>query len=403
MAMARKAGFGLGGLALAGALVWALWPDPVTVDIGQVSRGVLQETVLAEGVTRVREPYAITAPITGMVTRSPVAVGDAVVRGETVVAIMRPADPALMDTRTRAQAEATVAEAEAALRLAETRQERAMSDLDHARTQRDRGRALAERGTIPQRMLDDLEAAHVAAQQGLQAARQELDLNRATLARAQAQLLGPDTTVDTNGDPGECCLRIMAPHSGTVLEVADTSARLVQAGAPLLSIGDVSDLEIEVDLLSADAVRVPAGARATVERWGGPNDLEARVRRVEPAGFTRVSALGIEEQRVRLRLDLLTPPDARNGLGDRFRVFVRLVLWEGDDVLRLPQSALFRHEGGWAVFRLVDGRAQLTPVRIGRQTEGLAEVTAGVSDGDALVLFPPSALADGTRIVARGG
>ncbi len=403
MAIARKAGFALGGLVLAGALGWALWPEPQAVDIGQVSRGSLQETVLAEGVTRVREPYAITAPITGMVTRSPVEVGDRVVRGETVVAIIQPADPGLMDARTRAQAEAAVDEAEAAVRLAETRMARAESDLTHAATQLDRGRALAERGTIARRMLEDLEAAHEAARQGLTGARQELDLQRAALARARAQLMVPAGVALLNGEPEECCLRITAPQTGTVLEVADASARLVQAGAPLLSIGDVTDLEIELDLLSADAVRVPPGAPATVERWGGPHDLAAQVRRVEPAGFTRVSALGIEEQRVRLRLDLLTPPEERNGLGDRFRVFVRLVLWQGEDVLQVPQSALFRHEGGWAVFRAEEARARLVPVQIGRQAEGQAVVEGGLSAGDAVVLFPPSGLSDGMRVQARGG
>jgi HlyD family secretion protein len=168
----------------------------------------------------------------------------------------------------------------------------------------------------------------------------------------------------------------VAPQTGTVLEVADLSARLVQAGSPLLTIGDLDDLEIEVDLLSSDAVRVPPGARALVDRWGGEGLLEARVRRIEPAAFTRVSALGIEEQRVRLRLDFETPPEDRTGLGDRFRVHVRVVLWEGEDVPQLPQAALFRHGGGWAVFAVSDGRAALTPVEIGQQSGGQAEASA---------------------------
>ncbi len=403
MGIMRKTLIGAGGLVLVGALAWALWPEPRAVDLGQVTRAPMQVSLLAEGVTRVREPYAITAPITGAVTRSPVDVGDGVTRNETVVAVIRPADPALMDARTRAQAEATVAEAEAALRLAETRLSRAESDLDHASTQLQRGRALADRGTISQRMLEDLEAAHRGAAQTLDGARQELDLQRATLRRAEAQLMDPIGALDENGEPGDCCLRLRAPVTGTVLEVADTSARLVQAGAPLMSIGDIRDLEIELDLLSADAVRVPPGARAEIERWGGEGRLEARVRRVEPAAFTRVSALGIEEQRVRLRLDLLSPPEDRPGLGDRFRVFVRLVLWEGDDVLQVPQPALFRHEGGWAVFRVEEGVARLGAVDIGRQAEGHAEVLDGLEAGAQVVMFPPTDLADGDRVIQRGG
>lgn len=403
MGILRKTAMGAGGLALLGALGWALWPEPAAVDVGEVARARMQVSLLGEGMTRVREPYSITAPITGSVTRSPVDVGDSVTRGETVVAVLRPADPGLMDARSRAQAEAAVAEAQAAVRLAETRLSRAESDLEHAATQLERGRALADRGTISQRMLEDLEAAHRAAAQTLDGARQELDLQRATLTRAEAQLMAPVIMLADDGEPGECCLRLHAPASGTVLEVADASARLVQAGAPLLSIGDVSDLEIELDLLSADAVRVPAGARAEIERWGGEGRLEARVRRVEPAAFTRVSALGIEEQRVRLRLDLLSPPEDRPGLGDRFRVFVRLVLWEGDDVLQLPQPALFRHDGGWAVFRVKDGTARLTPVLIGRQAEGQAELLGGLEVGAQVVLFPPAALGDGDRVMPRGG
>lgn len=403
MSRIRTLGTGLAGVALAGALVWALWPQPAQVDMAAVSRGPMQMTIAAEGVTRVREPYAITAPITGTATRSPVQVGDAVVRGETVVAVIQPAEPALMDARTRLQAEAAVTEAEAAVRLAETNVTRAVAELSHVEGQLDRNRVLAERGTIPRRMLEDIEALHVTATQALAAARSELDLHRATLARMQAQLLGPASVqMPVNGD-GDCCVRILAPETGTVLDVADASARLVQAGMPLLSIGDIEDLEIELDLLSADAVRVPPQARAVVERWGGEQALEARVRRIEPAAFTRVSALGIEEQRVRLRLDILTPAEERRGLGDRFRVFVRLVIWDGEDVLQLPQSALFRHDGGWAVFRVDNGRAALTPVRIGRQSGGVAELLGGLEPGAQVVLYPASTLSDGARIVPREG
>ena len=403
MSRLRMIGIGLGAAALAGAVVWAVWPEPVAVDMADVTRGPLQVTVAAEGITRVREPYAITAPLTGMTTRSPVQVGDAVRAGETVVAVIQPADPALLDARTRLQAEAAVTEAEAAVRLAEANVERARATLDHTAAQLARNQALAERGTIPRRMLEDIEAEHLLSRQGLTAAESELDLHRATLARARAQLVGPDARFQPGGDPGACCVEIVAPQTGTVLEVTDHSARLVQAGSPILVLGDLGDLEIELDLLSSDAVRVPEGARALVDRWGGAGLLEARVRRVEPAAFTRVSALGIEEQRVRLRLDFDTPPEDRPGLGDRFRVHVRVVLWEGEDVAQLPQAALFRHAGGWAVFAARDGRAHLTPVEIGHQSGGQAEVLSGLEPGAQVVLYPPSALEDSARIRPRDG
>jgi len=401
--MMRKAGLGLVVLALVAALVWALWPQPQAVDLAAVTRGPMQGAIRAQGVTRVRTPYAIAAPITGAATRSPVEVGDAVVAGETVVAVIQPADPTLMDARSRAQAEAAVAEAEAAVALAESNLRQAETGLAHAEVQLERGQALADRGTIPRRMLEDIEAAHETALQTLAAARSQLDLNRATRVRAQAQLMGPVVDLDPAALPGECCLRIIAPQTGIVLAVTDRSARLVAAGSPLLTIGNLDELEIELELLSTDAVQVPAGAAAVVERWGGPGELEARLRRIEPAAFTRVSALGIEEQRVRLRLDLLTPPEGRPGLGDGFRVHVRLILWDATDVLRVPQAALFRQDDGWAVFVADDGRARLAPVRLGRQAEGQAEVLEGLTAGQQVVLYPPSVLTPGAAIVARGG
>lgn len=404
MSVLRKMTVGGLVLAVAGAMAWALWPEPMAVDLAPVTRGPMQGTLTAEGVTRVREPYAITAPITGTALRAPVVPGDSVTAGETVVAVIRPADPALMDARSRAQAEAAVTEAEAAVRLAQTNLEAARADLVYAESQLDRGRALAERGTIPGRMVEELEAAHVTARQRVAAAISELDLNRATLARMQAQLVSPGDLSGDGAPPGDCCVQIRAPASGTVLTLSDPSARLVQAGTLLLTIGDLAELEIEVDLLSTDAVAVRPGMSALVERWGGDGVLEARVRRVEPAAFTRVSALGIEEQRVRMLLDLLAPPEDRPGLGERFRVHVRLILWEADDIAQLPQAALFRHQGGWAVYRLdEDGRARLTPVVIGRQAGTRAEVLEGISPGAMVVLFPPASLTDGSPVRRRDG
>lgn len=403
MSMVRKLGLGLVGLGLAGGLVWALWPQPMAVDLGPVTRGPMQGVITAQGVTRVRSPYAITAPITGMVTRSPVEIGDQVVAGETVVAVIQPADPVLMDARTRAQAEAAVAEAQAAVALAQSNLRQAETAFDHSELQLERNRALAERGNIPRRMLEDIEAAHLSAAQALDAARSQLDLNRAALARAQAQLLGPQSLFNPDADRDACCMQIVAPQSGIVLDVSDQSARLVQAGSPLLTIGNLDEMEIELDLLSSDAVQVPRGARALVERWGGEGVLEAGLRRIDPAAFTRVSALGIQEQRVRLRLDLLSPPQARPGLGEGFRVHIRLIVWEADALLRVPQAALFRHSEGWAVFVEDAGKARLQSITIGRQAGGMAEVLEGLDEGALVVLYPASTLADGSTIIARDG
>lgn len=397
----RKLIWAVLGLALAAGAVWSLWPQPQQVDLAPVSRGPMQGTLSAQGTTRVRAPFAIAAPIAGTADRSPVEVGDRVSAGETVVAILRPADPTLMDARSRAQAEAAVAEAEAAVALAETGLRQAEGALEHAATRLERTRALVDRGVVPRRMLDDFEAAHDAALQGRLAALSQLDLSHATLGRAQAQFMGPQGIADPAVPPGECCLRLVSPLDGVVLALADRSARPVQPGSPLLTVGNLDEMDVEIDLLSADAVQVPPGARAEIDRWGGPATLEARLRRIDPAAFTRVSALGIEEQRVRLHLDLLTPPAGRPGLGDGFRVQVRLILWEADGLLRVPQAALFRQGGGWAVFRAQDGRAVQVPVQIGRMAGDVAEVLSGLAEGERVILFPAATLAEGARIAPR--
>ncbi len=401
MSWGRMSLAGLAGIVIIAGFVWALWPQPTPVDLGRVSSGPLQGEIRAEGVTRVREPYAITAPITGHAQRAPVAEGDVVVAGETVVATISPPDPALMDSRTRAQAEAAVTEAQAAVEFAETTLRQSESSYAHAAQQLSRGQALADGGTIPVRMLEDLQAAYDSADQSVQAARAQLDLSRASLLRAQAQLLGPEAMFDPDRPESACCLRIVAPRSGVVLTLEDRNARLVEAGAPLLTIGDLDEMEIVIDLLSSDAVRVPEGARALVEGWGGDTLLEAQLRRVEPAAFTRVSALGIEEQRVRLRFDLLSPREERPGLGEGFRVRARVILWEEDDVVQVPRAAMFRDGTGWAVFVHEGGRALRRGIEIGRESADMAEVLAGLEEGAEVVLFPASSLTEGTAITDR--
>lgn len=390
---------GVAAAAAVAALAWSLAPAPVSVDLVPVTQGPLAVTVAAEGITRVRDTWSVAAPIAGTVGRSPVRVGDPVTGGETVVAQIRPAPPGLLDARSRAQAEAAVTEAEALVRQAEVLLARAEADHAYADAQMDRNRALAARGTIPLRALEDSEQRSRDAAAAADAARFNLDMRRAALARMRAQLDQPDRLAVE--DPGECCVPVLAPHSGTVLEVADPSARPVQAGAPLLTIGDLADLQIEVDLLSSDAVRVEPGARAIIERWGGDAALDARVVAIDPAAFTRVSALGIEEQRVRVTLDIDTPFDARRRLGDRFRVFVRIVVWEAPDAVQVPHGALFREGEGWAVFRASGGRALRTPVTVGQSGEATAQILSGLNPGDLVVAYPGNRLEDGDRIAAR--
>jgi HlyD family secretion protein len=400
MSRTRIAVVTLAGIAAIGGLTWAFWPEPVPVDIATVETRPMEVTVSANGVTRIRDTYLVTAPITGSTTRSPVEVGDEVRMGQTVVATILPAAPAFLDARARRQAEAAVAEAEAALRHAETNVARAEADLDFAESQYQRTRRLAEQGTIPQRMLDDATLELRTVRTALDAARSEVDRQRATLERARAQLVGPEGNMAAI-DAGECCVDIRAPASGAVLSIENVSARLVQAGEPLLSIGRSDDIEIEVELLSSDAVRIAPGADAYVARWGGPDELRARVRRIEPSAHTRISALGIEEQRVRVRLDLLTPLEERPGLGDNFRVFVRVVEWAEDDVMQVPIGALFRHGEDWAVYRIRDEVAELASVEIGRRTALEAQVLGGLEQGDRVILYPGDRVSEGARVADR--
>lgn len=390
---------GTAAAAILGALVWALLPAPVLVDLAEARRGPMQVTVSAEGTTRIRDLWRVTAPVTGDVLRSPVQIGDAVTGGETVVAVIEPAEPPFLDARARRLAEAAVAEAEAAVRLATAKLLRAGTELSYLETELARYRKLAERGTVPETTLENAEQAVRTARAARDVAQSDLDMQRASLRRMEAQLLGPDT----EAAPSDCCVRLTAPQTGTVLELVDENARLVQAGDPLLTIGDPADLEIRVDLLSSDAVGVTRGTRAIVDRWGGPRPLDAEVRQIEPSAFTRISALGIEEQRVPLVLDILTPPEARTGLGDQYRVYVTLVTWSGENVLRVPQSALFRDSGRWALFVAQDGRARQRFVEVGRMSGEWAQILTGVESGERVVAYPGSAIEEGTRLEARTG
>ena len=378
-------------LAVIGGLLWALRPQPVPVDLVTARIAPMEVTVTAEGMTRIRDPWQVTAPVTGNTTRSPVDTGDPVTAGQTIVAVIQPAEPAFLDARARRLAEAAVTEAEAAVRLAEAQLNRADVELSHFEAELERNKTLAERGTISVTVLEN--RAHLSFNP-ISA------LTRATLDRARAQLMGPETP-EAAGVISDCCIRLTAPVSGTVLEVTDLNARQVQAGAPLLSIGDLDDLEIEVDLLSADTIGIAPGTHAHVERWGGAGVIDAKVRRIDPSAFTRVSALGIEEQRVRLLLDITSPPEKRAGLGDRYRVYVRIVVWSGQDVLQVPRAALFRQDGQWALFVADNDRAAIRTVETGRMTADWVQIIAGIAEGEAVIAYPGSRVDAGVRLAPR--
>lgn len=393
----------VGGLtvaALGGLIAWGFRPDPVPVDLAQVARGPMQITIDADGKTRIRDIFEVTAPIAGQALRSPVSVGDRVIGGKTVVAVVQPPAPPLLDTRARVQAEAAVAEAEAALRVAMSQVRQAEEDLTHANSQYARIATLRERGVATATQLEDATQVRAIKESALDAARSQQSMAEGALARARAVLIEPDPEARRTADA--CCIELHAPTDGVVLEIASASARPVAMGAPLVEIGKPDNLEIVADLLSSDAVRVAPGSRAIVERWGGPNSLEAILRKIEPSARTKVSALGIEEQRVDVVFDLLSPPADRPGLGDGFAVYLRVVEWQADGVLQIPLSALFRNDGDWFVFRVTpDGTAERVAVGIGRRNGRVAQVLSGLTEGDRVVTHPSERVQDGVAIVDR--
>jgi HlyD family secretion protein len=387
------------GIAGVAALLWVSFrADPVSVDLHRVSTGPMQVTIDVDGRTRVRDIYEIAAPISGLARRSPVAVGDPVVGGETVVAVVEPAVSGLLDARSRLQADAQASEAEAALHVAETDLRRAEEERAHAQSYFERIRTLVDRGVSSITQLEDAAQALAVADATVDAATARIDMAQGALSRAQAALVEPDIA---GPDAGGCCVPLVAPADGVVLGVDVISARPVSAGTRLATIGNPGDLEIVADLLSADAVRLAPGATAIVERWGGAEPLTARLRRIEPKARTAVSALGIEEQRVDALFDLTSPAAQRTGLGDGFAVFLRIVEWQTADTLQVPLSATFRDGEDWAVFVVEDGVARQRAVTLGRSGARVVQVTGGLQAGDLVVTHPSDDLADGKAIVER--
>jgi len=384
--------------ALAAAtFLYALMPDPILVDTTVIEKQPLKVTVDEEGETRIREIYVVSAPIGGKVLRSPLDVGDDVVKDKTLAAVIQPEAPSFLDYRRRRELEAAVSAAEASIIFTESQIRRATSELEFARNELERTRSLASRGTVSQRSLEQAKMEVDVREAALSQAKANLELRKRELESAKARLIGPDQADDPDGGRVE----VMAPESGRVLKIHKESEQVVQSGEPLVEIGNPHEIEIVVDLLSTDAVKVKPGAEALVEDWGGEGILKAKVRRVDPAGFTKVSALGIEEQRVNTILDITDPPEKWEDLGHDFRVFVRITVWQSDSTLTVPLSAMFRRNNQWAVFRLEDGAAKLTPLEIGRLGAERAQVLEGLSPGDRVLLHPSDRVLDGAAIRER--
>jgi HlyD family secretion protein len=385
----------LSAAVVGGLTAIALWPSAVAVDVAAVSRGPLVVTVDEEGRTRVRDRFVVTAPVAGRVLRIELEPGDRVARGD-VLARLQPESPPLLDARTRAEAAAAVTSAEASLGHARAEEQRTRAALAQAQRELARTRRLTSAGVATTQDLDAREADAVVAGEAVNAAAFAVRAASAEVERAKARVA---TSVSA---AGAAAVAVRAPVKGVVLQRLRESESVVPAGEPLIAIGDPGQIEIVTDLLSTDAVRVKPGARATIEQWGGEPALAAIVRRIEPAGFTKVSALGVEEQRVNVVLDFADAGDEDYALlGDAYRVETRIVLWEAPNVVKVPTNALFRDQTRWAVYVVSGGRARRTIVDIGHQTAQEAEVLDGLTEGATVIVHPGDLVRDGTRIVNR--
>ncbi len=392
----------IGGVLLLLLLAWAFWPRPEPVDIAAVERAPLMITLDEEGETRVRDRFVVSAPLAGRVLRIELEPGDPVEADETVLALFQPQAPTLLDARSRAEAEAGVRAARASLQSARAERDRIEAELEFALAELERSRRLAADRIVSEEQLEAAELAARSREEALEAADFSAQTARHQLEVARARLL---ESAPPGGNPGKGEARspisLRSPVDGVVLRRLRESEAVVPAGEPLLEVGMPADLEIVADYLSADAVKIRPGHRALIEEWGGEQALEGRVRRVEPSGFMKISALGVEEQRVNVVIDLVDPPEARPGLADGFRVELRVVLWEGEDVLQVPTGSLFRNDDDWAVFAVEAGRARLRKVEIGRQGDLVAEVLSGIEEGEEVILHPGDSVVDGLRVTAR--
>ena len=369
------------------ALLWLmLRPTPVLVEVACATHGPMRVTVDEDGETRAHDRFTVAAPIPGRMLRVGLEEGDAV-RENQIVAVI---EPLPLNQQQREEVLGRVAAAEAAKREADARAEHAREDFEQSQRDRKRAEQLGHEKVISAQALEQSRNAEVTSGEELQAARFNAMAARFAVEVARAGLVGI-----SGGDSGHKVISLHSPVAGRVLRVVEKSERVVLAGSPVIVIGDPGQIEIVTDVLTTDAVNIKPGAPAFLEGWGGDHPLRARVRLVEPAGFTKISALGVEEKRANVIADFVDPPE---GLGDGYRVETRIVIWEATDVLKIPGSATFRGRDGWSVFVIDNGRARRRVVQIGHRNQIEAEVLGGIATGDQVILHPSNQLREGVRV-----
>ncbi|MEX0345895.1 MAG: efflux RND transporter periplasmic adaptor subunit [Rhizobiaceae bacterium] len=392
---------GLAALAaiVAAGIYIALREQPALVDTAPVMSGPMTVTIDQEGTTRVRNVYTVSAPIAGHLDRTSLEEGDPVEANKTIVASIHPLDPPLIDRRTEAELLAAIEAARSGVAQAELEHQRALAALELAKADLERATRLFGSNIVSERDMQRAATEVALKEAQVKTTEARIRQRQAELTSARARLMRPgDEVLDIAGR--QCCVEVTAPIDGIVLSVKVKSEQAVSAGTPLAEVGNPEDLEIAVDLLSEDAVRIRPGLKAEITNWGGERNLSATVRRVDPSAFTKISALGIEEQRVNAVLDL---DEFEPLLGHGYRVFARLAIWKSDDVLQVPIAALFRTDGEWAVYRADNDRASLTTIEIGHLNDESAEVISGLKSGDQVILHPSDLLEDGSLIALRNG
>jgi HlyD family secretion protein len=392
----RRALLASATLVIVGTLIVAWWPKPVVVDVAQIAAAPLRVTVDEEGQARVKDRFVISAPLTGSVARIELDPGDRLTQSQILARIV-PVLPPLLDERTRTGARAQVAAAEAAKSQTLAQIERANAALTFAKDEAARQELLLQQGTTSRAQAEQARLNERTATAELESARfaervaqYEIQMARATLQRLSA------FDAKQRGEQ----LDLPSPINGRVLKVFRESEGVVQASTPLLEVGDPSALEIVVDVLTSDAVRIAVGAAVHVDRWGG-GPLEGRVRLVEPSAFTRVSALGVEEQRVNVIVDLTSPISAWSALGDGYRVETQIVVWEEAQVIQAPISAVFRRGDGWAVYAIEADRARLKSVEVGQRADNFVQISSGLALGEHVIVHPSDQVAEGVRVARR--
>lgn len=378
----------LSAIALGGgALVWVmLRPAPVLVESAKAAHGPMRVTVDEDGETRAHDRFVVAAPIPGRMLRVELEEGDAVHESQVVARI----EPLPLNQQQREEVLGRVASAEAARHRADARAEHAREDYEQSRRDRERAEQLAREKVISPQLLEQARNAEITGAQELQAARFSALATASEVKVARAGLVGMESSTAERK-----VIALRAPIAARVLRIVEKSERVVQAGAPLVVLGDPGKIEIVTDVLTTDAVNIKPGSTAFLEGWGGQHPLRAKVRLVEPAGFTKISALGVEEKRVNVIADFVDPPD---GLADGYRVETRIVTWESPDVLKIPGSATFRDKDGWSVFVIEKARARKRSVQVGHRNQTEVEILIGIRDGEEVILHPSNQLREDVRV-----